>query len=100
MSRRVCWALVPVKPFGVAKSRLAETLPDAARQKLARELLARTLEVLGATKGLSGVAVVSRDPEVEAAALSVGALLLPETSMGLDGIVDGGLEALRARGAG
>jgi 2-phospho-L-lactate guanylyltransferase len=99
-SRRGCWALVPAKPFDMAKSRLAEALPDAARRQLARDLLEHTLDVLRVTGGLEGVAVVSRDPEVEAMALAHGALPLPETSARLDEIVDGGLDALRARGAG
>jgi 2-phospho-L-lactate guanylyltransferase len=94
-----CWALVPAKPFDTAKSRLAEVLPDAARRKLARALLEHTLGVLRVTAGLSGIAVVSRDLEVEAVALAHGALPLPEASARLDGIVDGGLDALRARGA-
>jgi len=97
--RRGCWALVPVKPFDTAKSRLAEVLPDAARWQLARDLLEHTLDVLRSTDQLDGVAVVTRDPEVEAMALARGALPLPETSSRLDGLIDGALDALRARGA-
>jgi 2-phospho-L-lactate guanylyltransferase len=96
---RGCWALVPAKPFAMAKSRLAEALPGEARRTLARDLLARTLGVLRVTEGLSGVAVVTRDPEVEAVALEHGAVPLPETSTQLDAIIDGGLDALSARGA-
>jgi 2-phospho-L-lactate guanylyltransferase len=95
-----CWALVPAKPFDTAKSRLAEVLTDVARRHLARELLEHTLDVLRVARGLEGIAVVSRDPEVEALACTYGALPLPETSSRLDGIIDGGLDALRARGAG
>jgi 2-phospho-L-lactate guanylyltransferase len=99
MSLGGCWALVPVKPFHMAKSRLAEALSSAARQKLARELLGHTLGVLRAAAGLEGVAVVSRDPAVEAMALERGAVPLPETSSQLGAIIDGGLDALSARGA-
>jgi 2-phospho-L-lactate guanylyltransferase len=94
-----CWALVPAKPFGMAKSRLSEALSSEARRTLARDLLTRTLGVLRGTAGLAGVAVVSRDPEVEAVALDNGALLLPEASERLDEIIDGGLADLAARGA-
>jgi 2-phospho-L-lactate guanylyltransferase len=94
-----CWALVPVKPLRTAKSRLAEVLSDAARERLARDLLTRTLGVLSGARGLSGVAAVSRDPEVSAIAAAHGALPLGETSSLLDAIIDGGLDALRARGA-
>lgn len=100
MSRgRACWALVPAKPFDLAKSRLAAALPEAARRQLARELLAHTLDVLRSTRGLEGIAVVSRAPEVHTMTLAHGALSLPETSAHLAEIVDGGLDALRARGA-
>lgn len=100
MSLGGCWALVPAKPFAMAKSRLAEALSSAARREFARDLLSHTLGVLRVTAGLEGVAVISRDPEVEAMAREHGVLLLPETSTRLDVIVDGGLEALSARGAG
>lgn len=100
MSGGGCWALVPVKPFDTAKSRLAGALPDGARRELARELLTHTLEVLRVTRGVAGVAVVSRDPEVAAMAGARGALVLPEASARLDEIIDGGLDALRAGGAG
>jgi len=99
MSGAACWALVPVKPFDTAKSRLAEVLPEAARRSLARDLLEHTLSVLAVTPGLEGVAVISRDPEVEAMALARGARILGETSTRLDAIVDGGLDALSALGA-
>ena len=100
MSRRhAFWALVPAKPFEFAKSRLAEALPDATRRQLARELLEHTLDVLRVTRGLEGIAVISRAPEVHAIARAHGALALPETSAHLAEIVDGGLDALRERGA-
>lgn len=94
-----CWALVPQKPFSMAKSRLSEALSSEARAALARGLFVHTLGVLRVTAGLDGIAVVSRDPEVEAAARDFGALLLPETSARLDEIIDEGLGALAARGA-
>lgn len=92
------WALVPVKPFDSAKSRLAGALSDEARHKLARDLLENTLAVLKRAAKLAGVAVVSRDPEVARMALDRGALILNEASTALDAIVDGALEALADRG--
>jgi 2-phospho-L-lactate guanylyltransferase len=83
----------------MAKSRLAEALSSEARRALARDLLARTLGVLQVTPGLGGVAVVTRDPEVAATARDLGALLLPEAGERLDEIINGGLDALSARGA-
>lgn len=99
MSTLRSWALVPVKPFTAAKSRLAAALTDAVRARLAQELLGHTLRVLAGVPRLSGVAVVSRDPAVGAVARDHGALLLPEVAGGLNEIVDQGLDALRAVGA-
>lgn len=94
------WALVPVKPFGTAKSRLSAVLDDKTRRALARDLLENTLSVLESVSGLSGVAVVSRDPEVAAIAQKRAFLVLSEASPALDALVDGALSDLKARGAG
>jgi 2-phospho-L-lactate/phosphoenolpyruvate guanylyltransferase len=99
VSIRACWALLPVKPLGLAKSRLEGALSAEARRDLASSLLVRTLDVLSRTAGLSGIAVVSRDPEVAKLALGRGALPLGETSSRLDEIVDGALAELLGRGA-
>jgi 2-phospho-L-lactate guanylyltransferase len=99
MSTQRAWALVPVKPFTAAKSRLAAALTDATRARLAQELLGHTLRVLAGVPRLSGVAVVSRDPAVDAVARSHGALVLPEVMGDLNEIVDNGLDALQAAGA-
>jgi 2-phospho-L-lactate guanylyltransferase len=100
MSHRGAWALVPVKPFETAKSRLAAALSDEARRDLARDLFENTLSILKGAAGLAGVAVVSRDPEVASIALDRGAIALSERSAALDGIVDGALADLARRGAG
>lgn len=93
------WALVPVKPFDTAKSRLSAVLDDKTRRALARNLLENTLSVLESVSGLSGVAVVSRDPEVAAMAQKRAFLVLSEASPALDALVDGALSDLKARGA-
>ena len=98
MTVRACWALVPVKPLALAKSRLAGALLGPARRQLARDLLDHTLDVLLACP-LAGVAVVTRDPEVVALAGTRGALALPETAVELATLIDGALAALAARGA-
>lgn len=56
------WAIVPVKPFREAKSRLAEVLSLEEREALSRELLARSLRVLGQVPAIARTLVVSRDP--------------------------------------
>lgn len=93
------FALVPVKPFTAAKSRLSGALSDGARRHFARSLLENTLSVLRSAAGIEAVAVVSRDPEVELITKARGALLLGEASTRLDSIVDGALAELGSRGA-
>ncbi len=58
------WAIVPVKPFGLAKSRLAPVLEPAQRVALSRAVLGQTLAILKQTPSISRTLVVSRDPAV------------------------------------
>jgi 2-phospho-L-lactate guanylyltransferase len=67
------WAIVPVKPLLVGKSRLASVLDSEERARLNRMLLERTLGVIKDTPGINGTLVVSRDPEVLAIAREFGA---------------------------
>jgi len=55
------WAILPVKPFNLAKSRLSEALSPAERQSLAENLYRHTLETLLKVPQLAGILVVSRD---------------------------------------
>ncbi len=66
------WLLVPVKPFGEGKSRLADVLAPAARAALSREMLARILDQAHAAHALAGIIVVSRDPNALAQASMAG----------------------------
>ena len=50
-----CWAVIPVKTFADGKSRLAEVLPPAEREALARAMFSH---VIGAAKAAEGVAQV------------------------------------------
>jgi 2-phospho-L-lactate guanylyltransferase len=67
------WAIVPVKPLLMGKSRLASVLEGEERARLSRMLLERTLWVLKDTPKIDGTLVVSRDPEVLAIAREFGA---------------------------
>jgi 2-phospho-L-lactate guanylyltransferase len=60
----IIWAIVPVKPFSKAKSRLAEILTPEERQVLAEKFYRHTLEVLNEVKEIHGVLVISRDNKV------------------------------------
>lgn len=61
-------AIVPVKPLDEAKSRLAGVLTPEERIALARRLLDRTLLKLTRARGITRVALISRD----ARALKIG----------------------------
>ena len=62
------WAIVPVKPLLMGKSRLGNVLSEEERARLNRMLLERTLGVIKNTSGIAGTLVISRDPEVLAIA--------------------------------
>ncbi|HRE27831.1 MAG TPA: 2-phospho-L-lactate guanylyltransferase [Anaerolineales bacterium] len=58
------WAIVPVKPFGLAKSRLAPVLEPGQRVALSRAVLSQTLAILQQSPTVTRTLVVSRDPAV------------------------------------
>jgi 2-phospho-L-lactate guanylyltransferase len=76
------WAIIPVKPFVGAKSRLAATLGPVERVKLSHDLFHRTLTTMGAVEGLATTLVVSPDPEVHAVAGRAGVATLLENEPG------------------
>src|SRR5689334_18739660 len=72
------WAIVPVKPFGHAKSRLAAVLSPEARAGLSREFFAHALGVLAAVPEVERVIVISQDAAALQLAREQGALALAE----------------------
>ena len=58
------WAIVPVKPFNRAKSRLAKVLTAEERQALAEKMFRHSIETLTAVEQISGILVISRDTKV------------------------------------
>jgi len=71
---------IPLKPFGVAKARLAPVLSAGQRSRLGRTVAARTVAV--ATETGARVAVVTGDPEVSDWAVAQGAEVIAETGTG------------------
>ncbi len=67
------WAIVPVKPLRLGKSRLRNTLPDQERALLNERFLEQTLETLKKTRTIAQTLVVSRDPAALAIAREFGA---------------------------
>jgi 2-phospho-L-lactate guanylyltransferase len=55
------WAVVPVKPFGVAKERLATVLDAGARATLARGMFRDVMAMLAELDELAGIVVVTSD---------------------------------------
>jgi len=72
------WAIVPVKPFQQAKSRLAGVLSEPERVELSRTMLSQTLEVLREITEITTVVVVSTDRQVLELATVAGAVPLVE----------------------
>jgi 2-phospho-L-lactate guanylyltransferase len=72
------WAIVPVKPLGRGKSRLASVLSQQERADLNRRLLAHTVDTLRELPEIEQVLVVSRDPAALALARDHGARTVQE----------------------
>jgi 2-phospho-L-lactate guanylyltransferase len=95
------WALVPIKGFDRAKSRLSEILAPNEREGLARALFEHVVRVLRESPSIDGIAVVSDSVEVCAYAERLGAAALRDAdgAEGLAGVVDTALLELQLRGA-
>lgn len=93
------WLVVPVKPFGEGKSRLAGVLDPAARSGLSRSLLGRTLTTASATGLFVAVLVVSRDAAVRRFARTLGALTLREQGRDLNLALDQASRQVQQHGA-
>ncbi len=72
------WAVVPVKSFNSAKSRLADILQADERNQLSRAMMADVLSVLLASNRLEGALVVTSDKEVADSAVAAGARVFRE----------------------
>jgi 2-phospho-L-lactate guanylyltransferase len=62
------FAVLPVKRFGAAKSRLGGALTPEARRELAAAMVADVLDALAGVPGIDGVLVVTGEPLAAAAA--------------------------------
>lgn len=72
------WAIVPVKPLRLGKSRLSGVLSDDERAALNRRFLEQTLDTIRNTPAISQTLVVSRDPAALALARQYGARTVHE----------------------
>ncbi|WP_176082753.1 5-amino-6-(D-ribitylamino)uracil--L-tyrosine 4-hydroxyphenyl transferase CofH [Martelella sp. HB161492] len=74
-------AVVPLKSFSKAKSRLADVLPPDLRAQLARAMAGDVLAVLAEIAEIDAVLVVTEDPSVARLARAAGADVLLEPSL-------------------
>ena len=72
------WAIVPVKPMRLGKSRLANVLSEDDRAQLNRQLLVHTVDTLKSIPDIEHVLVVSRDQSALALAREHGARTVQE----------------------
>jgi 2-phospho-L-lactate guanylyltransferase len=72
-------AILPVKSFGAAKQRLAESLGAGSRQALAQAMFADVLGALRRTDELDEIVVVTSDRAAESAARGHGVVVLADT---------------------
>lgn len=72
------WALIPVKPFAGAKTRLEGLLTRDECAQLAAHMLLDVLRALGATPLISGITLLGNEPQLAALTAGSGARLLPE----------------------
>lgn len=75
------WAIVPVKPFTRAKSRLAAVLTTSERVELAEKLLRHMITTVQQVQEITGVLVISRDNKALAVAREAGAHTVQESGM-------------------
>jgi 2-phospho-L-lactate guanylyltransferase len=85
MSPAAVIAIVPVKRFAAAKSRLAPLLSPAEREALSAAMLEDVLAAARAAAEIAGVVVVTAEPGVGKIAASHGAEVIDEGTDGLNG---------------
>lgn len=97
------FALLPLKPFAVAKSRLASVLTSSERKALAQAMAADVLEVLNAVPAIDEILIVSDEPDVARWAAGARATCLRDATLaaalGLNAVVTGAAAYLAARGS-
>lgn len=73
------WAIIPVKPLGRAKSRLAAVLSPEQREQLAESLFRRVVTVVKSVPQVGGTLVISRDTRVLSIARDLGVNTVQES---------------------
>jgi 2-phospho-L-lactate guanylyltransferase len=93
------WLIVPVKPFGEGKSRLAAVLSPEMRAELSQRWLTHLLTVAKEWGGFVGMAVISRDAAVLSFAAAMGATPIGEMGDDLNDALTQACEVAARAGA-
>ncbi|MFC2065404.1 2-phospho-L-lactate guanylyltransferase [Chloroflexota bacterium] len=72
------WAIIPVKPLRLGKSRLAGSISDIERIDLNKKLLSHTLKTLSGISEIEQILVISRDSDVISIAREFGTKTVQE----------------------
>ena len=72
------WAIIPVKPLRLGKSRLAGSINDFERIDLNKKLLAHTIDTLSGISEIEQILVISRDSDAISLARDLGAKTVQE----------------------
>lgn len=92
-------AVIPVKSFVQAKSRLSSCLEDRARESLAKAMLEDLLDAVSSVNNIDSVLIVSSDPQAQAIADTYKAELLHEAiDTGLNSALEKAASYLLSKG--
>ncbi|MCB1368922.1 MAG: 2-phospho-L-lactate guanylyltransferase [Rhodobacteraceae bacterium] len=93
------WAVVPVKSFGSAKSRLSALLTEKQREALSLAMLSDVLVALSGVSRLAGVMVVTNEPDAIDLARKFGAsVMADENTSGPSAAIQAAISELRLKG--
>lgn len=96
---RNLWAVVPIKSFGSAKSRLSALLTGKQREVFSQAMLFDVLNALSKASRLSGVMVVTNEPGAISLSQKFGfQVLADETTTGPSAAIAAAVAELKTRG--
>ena len=99
-ARPPTYAILPVKRFAVAKTRLGEPVSAATRRALAEAMVGDVLMALRRAAAVDGVLVVTADPAADAIARSYGAtIVVDDAEAGQSAATQLGIARARELGA-
>ena len=93
------WAVVPVKTFTQAKTRLSDILSATQRKALAQGMMRDVIRALLASPSIEKVVVITSDPEAQQIARELNAIALTDDqNAGQTAAVEQGMRFLKSQG--